>query len=730
MAWAAENQWWKKLDGKKEVTDADYAEALDCIDRELGDPRNRLLKNEHVQHIMEARYDVYLRKLKGKHDDEVLFQIEREIAALDPTTFWGIGATGYLGMYHRTPDPFLVYGWEGARQLRPGAQTWKIGDTAYFFDHAGRYKVTMICNGGSDAFKIKRLALLDAAAVLAEARPAAGKEEVAPGKPVEVVLDCGGWRGPRVRVPGRVRGPGRPSQQQRRLRRGAVAGRRVIAEITTHEPIHCLRPTDRSGHCRRQRRASGHPPHHAGPDAGRLYVGGPSSRRADAEYRRPGARGRFVPPQLLDGAVVHPGPLCLADRAVAAGQRRGGVQIAADYHAHAARGARRSRIRHRAGGRNMHQDPPNASVGYQREILGSTYVNDDDYDRYLKQAAPRSGGISALVRRTGVTLNWWQANPWPLDDELHPTAWTARMAEKVVAETPAGRPLFLTASFYSPHPPLFAPKKYFDLLLGQALPKPAHGDWVDWDKLAPEGNGNARNRVLLAGEPLRRAQAGYYGLIEQLDAEVAPLIAAFKARSEKAGRPWLIVFTSDHGEMLGDHGYFRKCEPYEGAANVPFIITGSTGLGFNPGVRGHQLAALEDIMPTLLALAGVKGPPAMDGVNLLPALRGDGRPTRDTLHLEHAPCYTAQQAFQALTDGHVKYIWRPHDGTEQFFDLDADAREERDLSKTPAHRKRLLEWRRRLIGQLADCAEGFSDGKRLIAGRPYRPIVEGKARSK
>jgi hypothetical protein len=193
VGWAAENQWWKKLEGKKELTDADYAEALDCIDRELKDPRNRLLKTEHIQHIMQARYDLYLRKLQGKHDDEVLFQIQREIAALDPTTFWGIGATGYLAMYHRTVNPYLTYGWEGARQLRTGVNVWQIADTAYYLDHAGLYKLAMTCNAGTDSLKVKRVALLDGATVLAEARPAAGKDQVAPGKPVEVLLDCGGW---------------------------------------------------------------------------------------------------------------------------------------------------------------------------------------------------------------------------------------------------------------------------------------------------------------------------------------------------------------------------------------------------------------------------------------------------------------------------------------------------------------------------------------------------------
>ena len=105
---------------------------------------------------------------------------------------------------------------------------------------------------------------------------------------------------------------------------------------------------------------------------------------------------------------------------------------------------------------------------------------------------------------------------------------------------------------------------------------------MDWKALSEKGDENG-HRILLKGETLRAAQAGYFGLIEHLDNQISSLISEFKARSEKAGRSWIIVVTSDHGEMLGDHGYFRKCEPYEGSANIPFIISGSPALGFKTG---------------------------------------------------------------------------------------------------------------------------------------------------
>ena len=186
--------------------------------------------------------------------------------------------------------------------------------------------------------------------------------------------------------------------------------------------------------------------------------------------------------------------------------------------------------------------------------------------------------------------------------------------------------------------------------------------------MSPKGDENG-HRILLEGETLQAAQAGYFGLIEHLDNQISSLIREFKARSEKTGRSWIIVLTSDHGEMLGDHGYFRKCEPYEGSANIPFIVSGSPSIGFKSGLRVEQPVCLEDIMPTLLALAGTRSPSRIDGFNLLPVLRGQKQTIREWLHFEHSPCYSKSQAYHALTDGHFKYIWRPTDGTEQLFDL-------------------------------------------------------------
>ncbi len=375
-------------------------------------------------------------------------------------------------------------------------------------------------------------------------------------------------------------------------------------------------------------------------------------------------------------------------------------------------------------GREMHQIVDASRLGYETDTLGSTYVSNDQYAAEVTQAVPEIADFRKWVEGTlGLSYNHWQSTPWPLTDDLHPTTWIVTQSRKIVAQAPEDQPLFMTASFYAPHPPLFPPKKYYDSYLEMQLPPTAHGDWVDWDSLTLEGT-DGGHRVLLQGETLRKAQAGYFGLIEHLDHAVAPLIAEFQARSKKAGRPWLIVLTTDHGEMLGDHGYFRKCEPFEGSANIPFIICGSPELGFGSDLRCQHPVCLEDLLPTFVDLAGAACP-EVDGVSLVPELQGRHTEIRPWLHFEHANCYSKAQAFHALTDGRYKYIWRPLDGREHLFNLNKDPQEEHDLAPDPSHGNLLRKWRSLLVQRLKLRPEGFSDGKQLISGRPYAPLNAG-----
>ena len=368
-------------------------------------------------------------------------------------------------------------------------------------------------------------------------------------------------------------------------------------------------------------------------------------------------------------------------------------------------------------GRHMHQVPYERDYGYQTQVLGSTYIEGDDYYNDLEAAVPGAGGVRGL----GIDFNGWQAKPWTLPEHLHPTNWVVHKSREYLAGQTGDDPVFLTASFYAPHPPLIPPGFYFDRYHGADLPEPAIGHWEERPPHDGVGAGVASPRTVLQGEALRSAQAGYLGLINHLDDQLTWLLADFKRQSARQQRPWIIVFSTDHGEMLGDHYYFRKCEPYEGSARIPFLIQASQEVGLAGGVECDTPVCLEDILPTLLDLADVPCPGDVDGESLAPILRGQVAGVREWLHSEHAPCYSQAQAYHMLTDGRWKYIWRSDSGREELFDLSSDPHEL--TNRAAADADRLVACRERLINVLADRPEGFADSGRLVAGRPYPPIL-------
>ncbi|MFH1469551.1 MAG: sulfatase-like hydrolase/transferase [Pseudomonadota bacterium] len=334
----------------------------------------------------------------------------------------------------------------------------------------------------------------------------------------------------------------------------------------------------------------------------------------------------------------------------------------------------------------MHQAASDAELGYQTVIPGSTYVPDDAYVADLRKAMPEMEEIRAWVKSLGLDYNLWPARPWPLTDDLHPTTWVARQARLVVAEAEAKRPLFLTASFYAPHPPLFPPARYFDSYMEQELPRPAHGDWVKWKDLTPKGTDNG-HRVLLEGEALRRAQSGYFGLIQHLDHEIAPLIADFTKRSEDAGRPWAVIVTADHGEMLGEHEFhFNHHSLYDEALRVPLAIR-APGLRAGTRVVDAQVRVL-DIPATVLDYLGLDPLKPCEGVDLLgyaEKVRHQSLLTtlygRVTGALDRGTLLGVRSGRPEGDEGRpFKYIWDLDAAQEHLYDLDADPGEVRDIA--------------------------------------------------
>lgn len=220
---------------------------------------------------------------------------------------------------------------------------------------------------------------------------------------------------------------------------------------------------------------------------------------------------------------------------------------------------------------------------------------------------------------------------------------------------------------------------------------------------------------------LHRARAGYYGHMTHIDHQVNRFLEMLHEYRLHTNT-W-IVFTSDHGEMMGDHHLFRKGYAYEGSARLPFILKGPEKSGITRGSVCDTVVELRDIMPTLLDCAGLPAAQGIDGSSFLAHARGDATaPLRPWLHGEHT---IFGYSMHWITDGREKYIWHSGDGTEQLFNLADDPQELADLGINPSShaKERIAHWREAMVSELRDRAEGFVNNGCLVPGRPVSNLV-------
>lgn len=349
---------------------------------------------------------------------------------------------------------------------------------------------------------------------------------------------------------------------------------------------------------------------------------------------------------------------------------------------------------------------------------GEHYDQCDDYLRWLRQKA----GSAADLTDHGLDCNASTiARPWHLDEELHPTNWVVSESIDFFRRRDPGKPFFLWTSFVRPHSPLDPPQAYFDLYSNAEMPDSPVGDWVD-EAAAKRGRYNPTTMAgKLSKRRLDRAKAGYYALITHLDDQIGRLLNALQ--EYELLNDTLIVFTSDHGEMMGDHHMFRKGLPYEGSSKIPFILCDPGGkLSLSQGSRVDVPIELKDIMPTLLEAAGAAIPQSVEGKSLLPLCRGEQVNWRSHIHGEMA---LAELSNHYMTNGKVKYIWYSQTGQEQFFDLQQDPQEQTNLINRPERATEIQFWREELICELEGREEGFVKDGVLLAGRPVKAILTG-----
>ena len=134
----------------------------------------------------------------------------------------------------------------------------------------------------------------------------------------------------------------------------------------------------------------------------------------------------------------------------------------------------------------------------------------------------------------------------------------------------------------------------------------------------------------------------------------------------------------------------------------------------------HSIVELRDIMPTLLDIAGAPIPHTVDGKSMMPLVENPKKKLRDALHGEHS--YGEKSNHWIVTEKD-KYIWFSQTGTEQYFDLVSDPREEKNRIHDPAAARRMNQLRQTLVAALRGREEGYSDGKQLIVGCTPKTIL-------
>lgn len=364
-----------------------------------------------------------------------------------------------------------------------------------------------------------------------------------------------------------------------------------------------------------------------------------------------------------------------------------------------------------------------AEQGYQTHLVGKLHLwprrdfhgfqaadwadwlhpqDDNDYSRLMRS---RARGRPWTATPHSFDQNSRHVSAWGLEEPLHFSNWCAESAMTFLRSRDPRNPFFLMVSFIAPHPPLLPLRHRLDAHLAMDTPRPAIGSWssflaepsADASPLAWHGS--------LSSDAMHTLRAAYFALIEHVDDLIAPLVRNVPPNT-------LVLYLSDHGDMLGDHYLFRKRAPYEGSVRIPLIMRFPESSGM-ANTMVDTAVELMDIVPTILDYLGLPLSGAMDGTSLLPLIRGESI-TRRFIHGENAFLPPLRSGMQFVTDGEWKFIWYPELGRQQLFHLNVDPNELDDLSEDANYSNRVALLRAHLVRVLNGRAERFTDGAQLL----------------
>jgi choline-sulfatase len=331
-------------------------------------------------------------------------------------------------------------------------------------------------------------------------------------------------------------------------------------------------------------------------------------------------------------------------------------------------------------------------AGYYTALSGKMHFVGPDQlhgfeERLTTDIYPADFGWTPDYRKPGERIDWWYHNMGSvtgagvaeITNQLEYDDDVCHQAVQKLYDLSRGldpRPWCLTASFTHPHDPFVARKKYWDLYEGvpELEPPPALA-YEDMDPHSQRLMDACDWRGMeVTPDHIRRSRQGYFANISYIDDKIGEILAVLGASRQEA----IIVFVSDHGEMLGRKGLWFKMNFFEGAARVPLMISAP---GLTPGLVTTPVSTI-DLTPTLCDLAGISMEAVMpwtDGESLVPLAKGTERTSPVAMDYAAEGTITPMVC---LRQGAWKYIHCPAD-PDMLFDVAGDPEETTNLAGDP-----------------------------------------------
>ncbi|MEM7031855.1 MAG: sulfatase-like hydrolase/transferase [Chloroflexota bacterium] len=242
------------------------------------------------------------------------------------------------------------------------------------------------------------------------------------------------------------------------------------------------------------------------------------------------------------------------------------------------------------------------------------------------------------LRAQGHNLGKMLKEPERIAPELHQTTWCADRAIDFIKDQKSGQPWLMSVNMFDPHAPFNPPQGYLDRYDVDEMSGPLFRE-SDFETQAALNSIDFQSDCRHPDDfNAKQVQAAYYAMIELIDDNVGRMLDALAQTGQRENT--VVIFMSDHGETLGDHGLLLKgCRFYEGLVRVPLIIAWPEQ--FRANIVRNALVELTDIAPTLLELAGLPVPDRMQGQSLLSHLN-------QVSTLDHHRDYVRCEYYRAL----------------------------------------------------------------------------------